>query len=555
MHEPRPRALIIGGSGVFGAHLCRRLARLKQYEILVGGRSAKRADPLCRELLALDEACAARFVAVDRLEITTSDLKRLGIKVVVDAAGPFQGSPYSLADAAIEARVHYIDLSDARDFVSGIKAYEVVAKTTGVAVLTGASSTPALSNAILRDLVKGWQSIDRIHVSIVPGNKAPRGRSVMQAILTWVGAPVRVFDDGSWQHQPGWSGQKGISLGGDGVRYSSLADTPDLDVLVEDFKPRVSARFHAGLELAVMHRGLQVMGWLRRWKLLPNLAALTAPLFYAATLLGRLGTDIGGMVVEAIGIDGDGRAVRANAKLLAHQGDGPIIPSLAAVALLKRIADHELNFSGASHAGHHIGMREVLALIPDLAIRLETSVEPFGMPLFQRVLGASFDAMPSTTQLLHRGSPAVMGEGQADISKPDSVLGQLISALFRFPKPGKAVPVSVLVERDETGERWVRRYPGRTMASRMSNDDPDGQTLEETFGPLSFRMKITGHKDGLDMKMQGARIGRLPLPRFLVPMVAATERVDVAGRHLFDVSIDLPVIGQIVHYRGWLSLR
>jgi Domain of unknown function (DUF4166) len=163
--------------------------------------------------------------------------------------------------------------------------------------------------------------------------------------------------------------------------------------------------------------------------------------------------------------------------------------------------------------------------------------------------------MPLTTQQLHRGSPAVFGEGKADISKPDTVLGRWISALFRFPKPGTAVPVSVLVERDGTGERWVRRYPDRTMASVMSNGHANDQTLEETFGPLSFRMKITGHKDGLDMHMQGARFGSVPLPRFMVPDIVASERVDADGRHLFDVAIGLPVIGRIVHYRGWLSLR
>jgi saccharopine dehydrogenase-like NADP-dependent oxidoreductase len=555
MHEVRPRALIIGGSGVFGAHLCRRLARLKQYEILVGGRSAKKADLLCDELLALDDACAARFVSVERTAITAVDLKKFGVCVVVDAAGPFQDSKYNLVEAAIEAQVHYVDLSDARDFVSRIKAYDSAAQAAGIAVLMGASSTPAVSNAMLRDLVTGWTSLDRVYVSIVPGNKAPRGRSVMHAILTWVGEPVRVFDDGDWQSQAGWSRQRRVSLEAGDARYSSLAETPDLDVLVEDFRPRVAARFHAGLELSVMHRGLQVLGWLRRQKLLPNLAALTAPLFYAATILGRFGTDIGGMVVEATGVDRDGDMVRASTKLIAHQGDGPIIPSLAAVALLKRIANGELNFRGASHAGHHIETREIMALVHDLAIRLESNIEQLSAPLFQTVLGQSFAMMPPTTQQLHRGSPAVFGEGLADIAKPDSVLGQWISALFRFPKPGKTVPVSVLVERNETGERWVRRYPGRTMASVMSNGNPDNQTLEETFGPLSFRMKITAHKDGLDMKMQSARIGWLPLPRFMVPAVSATERVDTDGRHLFDVSIGLPMIGRIVHYRGWLSLR
>ena len=206
MAEARPAVLIIGGSGVFGGHLCRRLARLKLYRILIGGRSAGNADALINELNLLDPACQASFVKCDRAALSGAELKALGLRAVVDAAGPFQESSHSLVEAAIEAGIHYIDLCDARGFVAGIGAFDAWAKAAGVAVLTGASSTPALSNAMLRDLTSSWRSIDRIAVSIVPGNKVPRGRSVIDAILSWSGEPVRVFDDGRWQMRTGWSG-------------------------------------------------------------------------------------------------------------------------------------------------------------------------------------------------------------------------------------------------------------------------------------------------------------------------------------------------------------
>ena len=46
MTDPRPSVLIIGGTGVFGAHLCRRLARLRIYRILIGGRNPDNAKAL-----------------------------------------------------------------------------------------------------------------------------------------------------------------------------------------------------------------------------------------------------------------------------------------------------------------------------------------------------------------------------------------------------------------------------------------------------------------------------------------------------------------------------
>jgi Domain of unknown function (DUF4166) len=193
--------------------------------------------------------------------------------------------------------------------------------------------------------------------------------------------------------------------------------------------------------------------------------------------------------------------------------------------------------------------------VPDLAIHLETETKLRRAALFGTLLGHEvFDAMPQVTQDLHRGAPAVMGEGRADIDAPETIAGRLVSALFRFPKPGKDVPVSVLVEQTQDGERWLRRYPGREMKSVMSHPDYRARTLEERFGPFSFRLKITGHKDGLDMDMVSARMGPLPLPQFMTPRIAATERTNPKGQHLFEVSIRMPLIGRIVHYRGRLAL-
>ncbi len=550
----RPAVLIVGGSGAFGAHVCRRLARLKLWRMVVGGRQVANAAALIRELAALDPGCAPEFVVIDRNKPTADHIRKLGVSALVDAAGPFQHSSHALVEAAIATGVHYIDLCDARAFAKGIGAFDSAAKLAGVAVLTGASSTPAISNALLRDLVEGWQSIDRISVAILPGNKAPRGRSVMEAILSWVGEPVRVFDEGRWQEKLGWSGSRKVSLGTLGWRNAALAETPDLDIMVEDFTPRISARFHAGLELGVMHHGLRLAGLLRSWRLLPRLDWLIDWFHLFAQPLARFGTDAGGMVVEAEGIDAQGHSVRGTARLVARDGHGPMIPALASVALLKQIADGSLSFRGADHAGRHVETSEIMALVADLSIKLESELQMRRAALFRIVLGdLEFDQMPTATKSVHRGAPAVLIAGLADIEPADTIGGRMISALFRFPRPGRQVPLEVLIEQTDKSERWVRRYPGREMVSVMGSPDANGNTLEETFGIFSFCMKISARRDGLDMQMISARAGPVPLPGYLVPEVTATERVDKLGRHMFDVSISLPIIGRIVRYSGWLA--
>ena len=47
-------------------------------------------------------------------------------------------------------------------------------------------------------------------------------------------------------------------------------------------------------------------------------------------------------------------------------------------------------------------------------------------------------------------------------------------------------------------------------------------------------------------------LGPIPLPLRLAPRSVACEWAD-DGRFRFDVPIALPLIGRLVHYRGWLS--
>ena len=161
-----------------------------------------------------------------------------------------------------------------------------------------------------------------------------------------------------------------------------------------------------------MHHGLRALAAVRGLRVLPNLAFFGRPLHFAAKLLEPFGSDAGGMVVEADGMNSDGEAVQAAARLIALDGHGPVIPALSAVALLRRMARADFTFRGASHAGRHVTTSEVLELVPDLSILLETEINARDEALFKNAVGReAFAAMPQTTQELHRGAPAVMGWG------------------------------------------------------------------------------------------------------------------------------------------------
>ncbi|HZK89354.1 MAG TPA: saccharopine dehydrogenase NADP-binding domain-containing protein [Stellaceae bacterium] len=335
--------LVVGGSGGFGGRLVDGLVATTDLNVVVAGRDLARATAK-----AAPHGERAAALRLDAATVTAAMLAASGAFVVADAAGPFQGAGYQLARAAIAAGLHYVDLADARDFVAGFGALDAAARAAGVVALTGASSTPALSHAVLDRLTTGWRGIDTVEIAISPGTRsAPRGRSVIRAILSYAGKPVRVFVDGGWTERPGWGRPVGRDMPGLGRRWLSLCETPDLDLVPARFAPRRAAIFRAGLELTVMHHGLYLAGLLVRLGLLPSLAPLARPMRWFAERLKSLGSDRGGMVVEAAGIDAAGSPVRAAWSLVAEAGDGPVVPTLPALAAIRALADGRLSQPGA----------------------------------------------------------------------------------------------------------------------------------------------------------------------------------------------------------------
>lgn len=335
--------LVIGGAGSFGGRLVDGLLAHSDFAVVVAGRNLDRAAAK-----AATAGSRARALRLDNTTVTAETLAAAGAFAVVDAAGPFQGGDYRLARAAIAAGLHYLDLADGRAFVAGFAALDPEARAAGVVALTGASSTPALSHAVLDRLAAGWRRIDTVEVAISPGNRnSPRGLSVIRAILSYAGKPVRVFADGGWTARPGWGWPARREMPGLGKRWLSLCETPDLDLIPARFAPRQAGIFRAGLELSAMHLGLCLAGLFVHARLVPSLQPFARPFRWVAERLKPFGSDRGGMLVAASGIDPAGEPVQANWSLVAEAGDGPVIPTLPALAALRALADGSLSRPGA----------------------------------------------------------------------------------------------------------------------------------------------------------------------------------------------------------------
>jgi Saccharopine dehydrogenase NADP binding domain len=339
------RVLVIGGYGFFGRRLVERLSRRAGLHVTAAGRSAQRAREWVERLRP------TALAALDSAEVDTrshdlaGQLGALAPHVVIDAAGPFQGQGYAVARACIAAGAHCIDLADARAFVAGIGCLDGAAAAAGVAVISGASSVPALSSAAADHLALGLAQVDRIDIGISPGNRTERGLSTVQGVLAGCGQPLpspppaRCF---------GWSGSRRYVYPAPvGSRLLSPCDVPDLELLPPRYAGRPAVTFGAGLELPLLHRAMNVMALLTRWGIVADWSVHATALKRLADGFKGMGSDAGAMHVTVSGRTAQGLSQTRGWVLLATAGDGPYVPTLAAAALVRKLQRGELPFIGA----------------------------------------------------------------------------------------------------------------------------------------------------------------------------------------------------------------
>ena len=560
MSGDRPRILILGGYGTFGGRLARLLAAEPRLTLLIAGRSQTKAGAFCRTLGGAAEIVPLAF---DRDGDLTTQLAALRPDIVVDATGPFQAygeAPYRVVEACIAAGTDYIDLADGADFVEGINRFDDAARARGVAVLAGVSSFPVLTAAVVRHLAHGLDRVESIEGGIAPSPYAGVGLNVIRAIASYAGQEVRLTRNGApakgraLVETRRWTVAPPGRLPLRSTRFS-LVDVPDLRLLPALWPGLREIWIGAGPVPAVLHRGLGILASLVRIGLVPTLRPM-APLFHAAINRLRWGEHRGGMIVAVRGQNTAGHAVERSWHMLAEGDDGPLIPSMAAAAMILRRLQGLRPAPGARAAIKDLELADYQSLFAGRAIMhgcRETTAETARLPLYRRMLGEAFPALPAPVQAMHDFSGDRRVSGRAEVERGTSLLARLVAALVGFPAAGRDVPVEVAFRVLGEIETWQRRFGGRSFSStQRAGRGRSEELLEERFGLVRVGLALVLDGDRLRLAVRRWSLLGLPMPQALAPGGDAWETAE-GGRFRFHVEIRHPWAGLIVRYRGWLE--
>ena len=332
------KALVLGGYGNFGARICRALAQDASIELIVGGRDLDRATAFAQSLSG-----TARGMRIDMQSTELARaIREAGAELVIHTAGPFQNQDYRVPHAAAAAGAHYIDLADGRRFVRDFPtALDATFRNAGRVAVSGASTVPALSSAVVDHLTQDWKAIRSIDICIAPAQGAPRGEATLAGVLAYCGAPIRIWQEGRWVERLGWARPTTVAFARMKPRRGALCDIPDLELFPARYAGVQSVMFRAALEVGFTQHAFAFLAFLRRAGLLRAPQKL-APLFHATGgMFDAFGTALGGMVVRVDGVDARGTAARRAWHIAADDNHGPEIPCMAAILLARRIARGE----------------------------------------------------------------------------------------------------------------------------------------------------------------------------------------------------------------------
>ncbi|HEX7917556.1 saccharopine dehydrogenase family protein [Rudaea sp.] len=358
--------LVLGGYGFFGKRICATLAREPAIKLYIAGRDRDQAAAFAAEL----DLPSAQAIGIDAHSAAFAGrLRELSVDTLIHTAGPFQGQNYVVAKAAIEARCNYIDLADGRTFVVGIASLDEAARERGVTVISGASSVPALSSAVVDRHLPAFRRLDTLRIGIASGARTP-GLATMKGIFSYCGKPFARLEQGAWRTAYGWLDLHRHRFPMPiGARWMGSCEVPDLDLFPRQYPSLQTVTFHAGFASGVGHLLVWGLSGLVKLGLIRSIVPMAVPLNRISHWIEPIVSDKGAMFVHMQGIGSDGQPLRKTWNLLAARNHGPHIPCGASIALARKLARGEPLRKGAMPCTGLLGVEEYLAPLCDLDIR------------------------------------------------------------------------------------------------------------------------------------------------------------------------------------------
>ncbi len=157
------RALIIGGFGGMGQGVARDLIKQEQIESVILADLYPDPERLSAKLRDSDKTTLIKMNVEDHDAMVNAFRNA---DVVINTAGPFYKTAVPVAQAAVEAKVNYIDICDDYEGTEILFNSEIdqLAKEADITVLTGMGSDPGTNNVLVKWYADRLDEVDEVYL-------------------------------------------------------------------------------------------------------------------------------------------------------------------------------------------------------------------------------------------------------------------------------------------------------------------------------------------------------------------------------------------------------
>ncbi len=151
---------MFGASGHTGRFVVSELARRGMAAVLAGRDSEK--------LFALQRAHPAFEIRVGSIDDPASlDQTLLGGSLVINCAGPFLDTAAPLMEAALRARIHYLDVTAEQAVaLAAFEKFSDAARTAGVLIMPSVAFYGALGDLLATAAMRNWPTADEVQIAM-----------------------------------------------------------------------------------------------------------------------------------------------------------------------------------------------------------------------------------------------------------------------------------------------------------------------------------------------------------------------------------------------------
>lgn len=350
--------MILGGYGHFGVKIAETLIK-DNIPIVIVGRNQHKLTNTVNHFKQKYPAASIIGSCFDIYKSLDEKLRELKPIIIIHTSGPFQNQDYVIPKICIENHAHYLDIADAREYVRDISTLNDLAMRNNVAAISGASSVPGLTSAVIEEYKPAFSELDHLEFGISSGQQTPGGVATTQAILSYAGKEIPTYK-GSKGKMIGWQGLHRIELPGCGKRWQSNCSIPDLDLFPEHYGFK-SIAFSGGVESSFLHLSLWCMSWLVRWGMPIRLGSYSNIFYRVAKSFDRFGSDAGGLYIFLSGKDAEGKSKNIKWFIIARKNHGLYIPTIPVIVLAKKIFRGEYSIPGAKPCVGLVSLKELLS--------------------------------------------------------------------------------------------------------------------------------------------------------------------------------------------------